>query len=258
MTAAERQPDQELSRSIEECRRAAADLTQELARVATRFGTRVYEDTILKIGSDLALIAERFADDPGETADSLLASFPQTRVEGEFFAGFAAVFTILANAVRGGEFERAVLKAMEAAKNPIKIEVEGVGRSIPDILDKGITEIKSGVEIDSSPQLRTQSAYARKNRVPFNAVVSPATRRISKSVRELVSDTGGTIQRSDPATDPLHRTNERRLLRNPKPSPLNRHEDARLFQLWAEKRLTSPNRWGLRTLASLFNVVLDE
>jgi hypothetical protein len=200
MTAAERQPDQELSQFVEECRRAAADLTQELARVATRFGTRVYEDTILKIGSDLALFAERFADDPGETADSLLASFPQTRVEGEFFAGFAAVFTILANAVRGGEFERAVLKAMEAAKNPIKIEVEGVGRSIPDILKKGITEIKSGVEIDSSPQLRTQSAWAKEHGVPFNLVVGPATRRVSESVKELVYKTGGTIQRFDPAT----------------------------------------------------------
>ncbi len=163
MTAAERQPDQELSPSLEECRRAAADLTQELANVATRFGTRVYEDTILRIGRDLARLAERFADDPGETADSLLASFPQTRVEGEFLAGFAAVFTIIANAVRGGEFERAVLKAMEAAKNKSKITVEGVGRSIPDILNGGITEIKSGVEIDSSPQLRTQSAYALKN-----------------------------------------------------------------------------------------------
>ena len=193
MTAAERQPDQELSPFIEECRRAAADLTQELARVATRFGTRVYEDTILKIGSDLALIAERFAHDPGETADSLLASFPQTRVEGELFAGFAAVFTILANAVRGGEFERDVLKALEAAKNKTKITVEGVGQSIPDILNKGITEIKSGVEIDSSPQLRTQSAYALKSmEMPFNLIVGPATRRVSESVQRLVSDTGGT------------------------------------------------------------------
>ncbi len=200
MTTAERQPDQELSPWIEACRRAAADLTQELARVATRFGTRVYEDTILKIGSDLALIAERFAHDPGETADSLLASFPQTRVEGEFLAGFAAVFTILANAVRGGEFERAVIKALGAEKNKTKITVEGVGRSVPDILDKGITEIKSGIEIDSSPQLRTQSAYARNTREPYNIMVGPATRRVSKSVQGLVSRTGGTVRRFDPAT----------------------------------------------------------
>ena len=218
MTAAERQPDQELSHSLEECRRAAADLTQELASVATRFGTRVYEDTILKIGRDLALLAERFADDPGETADSLLASFPQTRVEGEFLAGFAAVFTIIANAVRGGEFERAVLKAMEAEKNKSKITVEGVGRSIPDILNGGITEIKSGVEIDSSPQLRTQSAYARNKRVPFNLVVGPATRRVSKSVRQLVYRPEEQSKGSIPRQVPSNRSNERRLLRNPKPS----------------------------------------
>jgi hypothetical protein len=199
-TAAERQSDQELSPFIEECRRAAADLTQELARVATRFGTRVYEDTILKIGRDLARLAERFADDPGETAASLVDSFPQTRVEGELFAGFAALFVILANAARGLEFELAVLKALQAARNRTKIGVKGVGRSIPDILNAGITEIKSGVEIDSSTQLRTQAAWAKEHGMTFNLIVGPATRRISESVQTLVFDTGGTIQRFDPAT----------------------------------------------------------
>jgi hypothetical protein len=200
MTEAERRPGQELSQFIEECRRAAADLTQELARAAARFGSRVYEDTILKFGSDMALLAERFANEPDETAASLANSFPQTRVEGEFLAGFAAVFTILRNAVRGGEFERDVLETLEAAKNKVKIEVEGVGRSIPDILNKGIREIKSGVEIDSSQQLRTQSAWAKEHGVPFNLVVGPATQRVSNRVKELVFETGGTIQRFDPAT----------------------------------------------------------
>jgi hypothetical protein len=116
MTEAERQPEQEHSQFIEECRRAAADLTQELTRAATRFGRRFYEDTILKIGSDIALLAERFADKPIETANTLLAGFPQTRAEGELFASFAALFTILRNAVRGREFELAVLKALEAKK----------------------------------------------------------------------------------------------------------------------------------------------
>ena len=78
MTVTERQPEQSLSRSIEECRRAAADLTQELAHAATRFGKRFYEDFILRAGSDLAQLAERFANEPVETADSILASFPQT------------------------------------------------------------------------------------------------------------------------------------------------------------------------------------
>jgi hypothetical protein len=174
---------------------------KELASAITRFGNRIYEDSILKAGSDLARLAERLAAEPRETIDSVLNSFPQTRVEGEFLAGISAVFTILMNAVRGGEFEIAVLKALEAAKNKTKIEVKGVGRSIPDILNEGIREIKSGVEIDSSQQLRTQYAYAQKKRLPFNLVVGPATRRVSQRVREMVYNTGGTIQRFDPATE---------------------------------------------------------
>jgi hypothetical protein len=200
VTEAGRRPEPELSQFIEECRRAAADLTQELARAVTRFGTRFYEDTILRGGHDLARLAERLANEPLETIDSLAKSFPQTRVEGEFLAGLAAAFTILLNAVRGGEFELAVLKALSATKNTTKIEVEGVGRSIPDILRNGVKEIKSGVEIDSSPQLRTQFEYAQKIGKPFSLVVGPATKRVSWRVRKLVSETGGTIQRFDPAT----------------------------------------------------------
>jgi hypothetical protein len=200
MTAAERQHEQGLSQSVEWCQRAAADLTQELEQAVTRFGKRFYQDFILKAGSDLAQLAERFADDPGETAASLVDSFPQTRVEGELFAGFAAVFTILANAARGLEFELEVLKALQATKNRTKIGAKGVGRSIPDILNGGITEIKSGVEIDSSTQLRIQADWAKEHGMTFNLIVGPATRRISDSVKRLVFETGGTIQRFDPAT----------------------------------------------------------
>jgi hypothetical protein len=201
MTAAERRPEQELSQFIEEYRRAAADLTQELARAITRFGTRFYEDTILKAGSDLAHLAERLANEPVETTDDLLASFPQTRVEGEFLAGIAAVFaTLAANAKRGLAFEEAVRNALNAAKNTTKISVEGLGRSVPDILLKGVTEIKSGLEIDNSVQLRVQAAYAKSTGVPFNLVVSPTTQRVSENVKREIYNSGGTIQRFDPAT----------------------------------------------------------
>jgi hypothetical protein len=201
MTEAERRAEQELSQFIDEYRRAAVDLTQELARALTRFGTRFYEDTILKAGSDLARLAERFANEPGEAADSLLASFPQTRVEGKFLAGLAAVFaTLAANAKRGVDFEEAVRKALKAAKNTTKINAEGLGRSVPDILRKGVTEIKSGLEIDNSRQLRIQANHAKRTGVPFNLVVSPTTQRVSKRVQLEISKTGGTIQRFDPAT----------------------------------------------------------
>jgi hypothetical protein len=128
-------------------------------------------------------------------------------VEGEFAASFAAVWTILASAARGLEFERAVFEALNAAqqeirinKNTTKISVEGMGRSVPDVLHQGIKEIKNVVEIDSSVQLRVQAAYAKALGMPFSLIVSPSTKRISVSVQDMVRKTGGTIQRFDPAT----------------------------------------------------------
>jgi hypothetical protein len=89
---------------------------------------------------------------------------------------------------------------LSAAKNTTKINVEGLGRSVPDILLKGVTEIKSGLEIDNSVQLRVQAAYAKSTRVPFNLVVSPTTQRVSENVKREIRQSGGTIQRFDPAT----------------------------------------------------------
>lgn len=200
MPELERWHDEDLASVIEAYRRTAADLAQDLAGVLTSFGNRFYQDSIVKAGSDLRRLAERFANDWREATASVLNSFPQTKVEGELFAGIAAAFTILANAARGLAFERAALQALQAAKNTNKISVEGLGRSVPDILLQGLTEIKSGLEIDNSLQLRIQAAYARATGVPFNLIVSPTTQRISDSVKELVSGTRGTIQRFDPVT----------------------------------------------------------
>src|SRR5262249_28097312 len=151
------------------------------------FGNRFYHDTILRASDDLARLAERFTNDPSKTVLSILNSFPQTRVEGEFLASIAAVLTILANAKRGSEFERAVVNALNAGdaatrieKNTTKISVEGLGRSIPDILLRSVKEIKSGLEIDNSLQIMVQAAHAKATGVPFSLIVSPTTRRISK------------------------------------------------------------------------------
>jgi hypothetical protein len=192
---------------MEDYRRATADQIEELVGTIATFGSRIYEDSILKAKDDLARLAERLRNDPSETVQSILNSFPPTRVGGKVVGGLAAVLTILANAKRGMDFERAVLHALNAAsptanvsKNTSKISVEGLGRSVPDILRKGIREIKSGVEIDNSIQLKVQAAYAELFGMPFNLIVSPATKRISQVVRNAVRKTGGTIQRFDPAT----------------------------------------------------------
>lgn len=181
----------------------AGDFTTAIAR----FANRVYQDSILKAGDDVVRLVERYVDDPIRTTFSVLNSFPQTRVEGEFLAGFSAVVTILANAARGLAFERAVIDALNAArrakrfhKNTSKIHVDGLGRSIPDILLDGITEIKSGVEIDITPQLLIQTGYAKDAGMPYSLIVGPNTKRISAEVRERVAATRGTIERFDPAT----------------------------------------------------------
>jgi hypothetical protein len=171
----ERWHDEDLAPFVEAYRRAAADMAQDLGEAITSFGKRFYEDSILRAGSDLRRLVERFADEPIKTTLSVLNGFPQTKVEGEFLAAFAAVFNILANAKRGLDFERAVLDRLKVAKNKTKISVEGLGRSVPDALDllvHGVTEIKSGLEIDNSVQLMVQAAYARIKGVPFNLVVS--------------------------------------------------------------------------------------
>jgi hypothetical protein len=193
--------------AIEDSRGAIAAQIEELASSIATFGSRIYEDSILKARDDLARLAERLRNDPGETVLSILNSFPQTRVEGKLVGGLAAVVTILANAKRGLEFEKAVLHALNAeslttkiAKNTSKIAIEELGRSVPDVLQRGIREIKSGIEINNSIQLRVQAAYAKLFKVPLSLVVGPNTQRISKSVRDAVRETGGTIQRFDPAT----------------------------------------------------------
>jgi hypothetical protein len=185
---------------IEVYRRAAADVAQDIGDHATRFGKRFYEDTILRAGRELRQLAERFLDDQIGTTLSVLDSFPQTRTEGEFLAAFAAVFSILAYTADGLKFESAVLTALNAAKNTTKVGPKGQRQSIPDILNKGVTEIKHKLTIDDSVQLRVQAAYARSIGVPFNLVVSPKTKRVSKTIRNAVRDSGGTIQRYDPET----------------------------------------------------------
>jgi hypothetical protein len=107
--------------------------------------------------------------------------------------------------LRGGEHRDLV--CIERSKpdhqdqqNTSKIAIEGLGRSVPDVLQRGIREIKSGVEIDNSLQLKIQAAYAQLFRIPFSLIVSPNTQRLSKPVRDAVEKTGGTIQRFDPAT----------------------------------------------------------
>jgi len=158
-------------------------------------------EALSRIPGGLARLAEEFKVRPVDTISHVANSFPQTRVEGELLAGTTSIFaSILANARQGRAFETAALQAVQLLKNKSMVNVLGVGRSIPDSLIRGVTEIKSGLEIDNSLQLRVHAAHAMSQKIPFNLVVAPTTRRISKDVRDAVRLSGGTIQRFDSTT----------------------------------------------------------
>jgi hypothetical protein len=169
-------------------------LLQDLLNYASRS-----IEALSRIPGGLARLREEFKARPVDTISRVANSFPQTRVEGELAGITSILATILANAKQGRAFETAALQALQLAKNNWKVNVPGVERSIPDSLIRGVTEIKSGLEIDSSLQLRVHEAYAKSQKVPFNLVVAPTTQRISKDVRSAVNNSGGTIQRFDPA-----------------------------------------------------------
>jgi hypothetical protein len=172
------------------------DLLQDLRTYASRS-----IEALSRIPGGLARLTEEFTARPIETTSSVASSFPQTKVQGELLSGTTSILaSILANAARGNAFETAARNALQLAKNTKTVEVPGIGRSIPDSLIRGVTEIKSGLEIDNSVQLRVQAAYAAFWKLPFNLIVAPTTRRVSKPVEAMVNSTRGTIQRFDPAT----------------------------------------------------------
>ena len=144
-------------------------LLQDLVNYASRS-----IEALSRIPGGLARLAEELKARPADTISRVANSFPQTRVEGELLAGTTSILaSILANAKQGRAFETAALQALQLAKNKRVVPVPGVGRSIPDSLIRGVTEIKSGLEIDNSLQLRVHAAHAMSQKIPFNLIVAP-------------------------------------------------------------------------------------
>jgi filamentous hemagglutinin len=108
--------------------------------------------------------------------------------------------TILENAIRGRAFERAALSALGAAKNTSKVVVEGLGKSIPDIIRGSITEIKSGERISNTRQLRIQAAEAARRGVPLNLIVGPETKSVSGPLQDAIKESGGRVLVYNPTT----------------------------------------------------------
>ena len=106
---------------------------------------------------------------------------------------------ILRNAVNGREFEQAVISALGATKNTASLSADGLGTSIPDLIDEfgNVTEIKSGINLSFTNQLQIQAQQAEGS---FNLIVGPNTQYISGPLQNAVSASGGTIQVFNPAT----------------------------------------------------------
>ncbi|GMO63579.1 MAG: hypothetical protein Ta2A_10640 [Treponemataceae bacterium] len=111
---------------------------------------------------------------------------------------------IVKNNTVGGIFERQVIEALGAKKNTLgipSVNNAGVeGKTIPDALFNGITEIKNAKNLSNTSQMQMQYNIAKSRQVPYNLIVSPRTETISAPLRVAVSDTGGVIKVYDPKT----------------------------------------------------------
>jgi len=79
------------------------------------------------------------------------------------------------------------------------VRVEGFGSTFPDPLTRGVTEIKSGLEIEDTIQMQIQVKVVKMRGVSYNLVVNTST-RVSKDLQDAVAASGGTIVRFDLAT----------------------------------------------------------
>jgi RHS repeat-associated protein len=114
-------------------------------------------------------------------------------------AADASTPLILQNAANGLAFENSVINALGAAKNTTPVTVEGLGTSIPDLIDESgnITEIKSGVNLSFTQQMQIQ---AQATEGSLNLIAGPNTQSITGPLQQAVQSTGGTIRVFNPAT----------------------------------------------------------
>ncbi len=111
------------------------------------------------------------------------------------------------NRESGAQFEDDVLKSLGAKKNTDT--VPGVGKTptgkdkthIPDIMGQayGVTDIKDVKKLSNSKQMRAFRKAAEEG-TPFNLIVSPKTKTISKPLQDAIRETKGKIFQYDPKT----------------------------------------------------------
>jgi filamentous hemagglutinin len=125
-------------------------------------------------------------------------------------AAFRAVPQVTFNQIAGSQFERQVLDALGfvgATKNTVVTpSLLSDGSVINTIIDStgrnvgGFLEIKNVQDLSLTRQLDGIIGNARAGKAPFNLVVSPTTKTVSRNLRDAVKETGGGIFIFDPAT----------------------------------------------------------
>ena len=112
---------------------------------------------------------------------------------------------------RGRNFEAAAGAGLGLMRNTAKvvgtISSRGVDKTIkvvPDFFDGSrFTEVKDLLNLYNTEQLRAMTSAAKNypgGGRPLDLLVSPATQRLSKPLRDSIAETGGTITRFDPTT----------------------------------------------------------
>lgn len=130
-----------------------------------------------------------------------------------WLAGIALGSTsIVTNRINGSIFENnsinGILGHIGVGKNT-KTVTQNKVNTIPDIMGRlvGLVEFKDERYSTRSKQLTAQLNYADQSGMPFNLVVSPNTKAISKplirQIEAITQRNGGGIYRYDPATDTL-------------------------------------------------------
>ena len=102
---------------------------------------------------------------------------------------------------RGRKFEKDVLEELELPEKKKRISVTMNDGTLVTVIPDAqsttlIIEVKDVVNLSNSDQFRAYFATRR----PINLIVSPNTQTISKPLRDLIRDSGGSIRTFDPAT----------------------------------------------------------
>ncbi|WP_414932101.1 hemagglutinin repeat-containing protein [Vibrio europaeus] len=114
---------------------------------------------------------------------------------------------VLARFKQGNDFEKKALTAKGKTPNKERIhstnDTTNQKYAVPDGLDGRITEVKDVKDLAVSDQFRIY----KDSELPIDLIVSPKTETISAPLKDLVKDSGGTIEIYDPSKSNFHKYN---------------------------------------------------